>query len=268
MDTIVLVDGTGRWWNKDYEQDMAQSFCSQMAKSFHGKAEYRRGPSDEGYRFNDKAAEAVHLLVHASFPDAAALPLVGARSRLFLAGYSRGAAIALQAAELLALRGIQVDGLFLFDPVERVPSRGSVCVKSIPQNVRFSRIASRSLDPAIVAKYEGTLVIKPYNLLPLATKSNARVLEKLPFVGKDPLLGNPIRPEFGTFIVNPCGIGDHQTKTFTGSHGALGGVGWADVKPEDKDCQEAVATWMNEAFRSLSLHIQIEAPPLTARFDT
>jgi len=66
MDTIVLVDGTGRWWNKDYEQDVAQSFCSQIAKSFHGKAEYRRGPSDEGYRFN-KAAEAVHLLAHASF---------------------------------------------------------------------------------------------------------------------------------------------------------------------------------------------------------
>ena len=256
MDAVALVDGTGRWWNKDYEQDMAQSFCSQIAKSFQGKAEYRRGPSDEGYRFNEKATEAAHLLTLARAMGA---------TRLFLAGYSRGAAIALQAAEFLALRGVQVDGLFLFDPVDRVPSRGSVCVRSIPQNVLFSRTASRSLDPAIVKKYEGALLIKPYDLLPLATKRDARVLEKLPFVGTDPLLGNPIRPEFGTFIVNPCGIGDHQTKKLIGSHGALGGVGWADVL-EDKACQQAVVTWMNGAFSSLSLSMQIKAPPLTAEF--
>ena len=256
MDGIALVDGTGRWWNTDYEQDMAQSFCSQIAKSFHGKAEYRRGPSDDGYRFKEKAVEAVRLLTLAQTQGA---------KRLFLAGYSRGAAIALEAAELLSLRDVQVDGLFLFDPVVRVPTRGSVYVKSIPKNVRFSRIACRSLDLAIVKKYEGALLIKPYNLLPLATKRDARILEKLPFVGTDPLLGNPIRPEFGTFTVNPCGIGDHQTKTFMGSHGALGGVGWADVQ-EDRACQPAVAAWMNNGFNSLSLGMQIKAPPLTAKF--
>lgn len=259
MDAIALVDGTGRWWNKDYELDMAQSFCSQIAKSFCGKAEYRRGPSDEGFRFNDKAAEAAQSLTLARTQGA---------KRLFVAGYSRGAAIALEAAELLAMRGAQVDGLFLFDPVVRAPlSRASVCTKSIPQNVRFSRTASRSLDPAIVKKYEGTLLMKPYNLLPVATKRDARILEKLPFVGTDPLLGNPVRPEFGTFLVSPCGIGDHQTRKFTGSHGALGGVGWVDVE-EDKACQQAVATWMNMAFSSLSLNLQIKAPPLTAKFPT
>lgn len=258
MDAIALVDGTGRWWNDDYEKDMAQSFCSQMARAFHGKAEYRRGPSDEGFRFNDKAAEAARQLTFARSLGA---------SRLFLAGYSRGAAIALEAAELLALRDIQIDGLFLFDPVVRVPSRGSVTVKSIPQNVRFSRTACRSLDPAYVKRYEGALLVKPYNLLPVATKSNARLLERLPFVGAAPLLGNPIRPEFGTFILNHCGAGDHKTSTFLGSHGALGGVGWADVR-EDQACQQAVAQWMNQAFSSLSLGLQIRPAPPTAKFPT
>jgi len=246
MDAIALVDGTGRWWNKDYEQDMAQSFCSQMRWSFRGNPNYRRGPSDEGYRFLEKAVEAVHLLHVARGLGA---------TRLFLAGYSRGAAVALEAAELLSLRGVQVDGLFLFDPVARVPTDPVTgvpitCVKSIPQNVRFSRAAHRSLDPGIVKKYEGVLNDSLYNL-------------KLPGLRRS---GNPIRPEFGTFKVNPCGIGDHQTKTFKGSHGALGGVGWADVKPEDEACQQAVASWMNSAFSSLSLSMRIHAPPLTARF--
>src|SRR3954452_7079004 len=209
MDAIALVDGTGRWWTKDYEQDMAQSFCSQIGKSFPGTAEYKRGPSDEGFRFNEKAAEAARFLTHARAHGAV---------RLFIAGYSRGAAIALGAAELLDLHGMQVDGLFLFDPVERVPRRNSVCVKSIPKNVCFSRTVSRSLDPVIVSKYEAALLSKPYNLLPLATKRDARILEKLPFVGSNPLLGNPIRPEFGTFTVNYCAAGDHETQTFVGSH--------------------------------------------------
>ncbi|MBR1155195.1 alpha/beta hydrolase fold domain-containing protein [Bradyrhizobium sp. JYMT SZCCT0428] len=239
MDAIALVDGTGRWWNKDYEQDMARSFCSQIAKLFRGNPNYRRGPSDEGYRFNEKAAEAVDLLHVARGLGA---------TRLFLAGYSRGAAIALEAAEQLSIRNVQVDGLFLFDPVTRAPTRGSVCAKSIPQNVRFSRTASRSLDQALVKKYEGVLPMKPYNLAALPA-----------------LRGNPIRPEFGTFTVSPCGTGDHQSKTFKGSHGALGGVGWADVG-EDENCQHEVASWMNEAFISLSLGMKIQAPPLTARF--
>jgi pimeloyl-ACP methyl ester carboxylesterase len=241
MDAIALVDGTGRWWNSDYEQDMAQSFCSQMRWQFRGDKYYRRGPSDEGYRFDEKAVEAVQNVGRARELGA---------SRIFLAGYSRGAAVALQAAEMLARRGVQVDGLFLFDPVERIPSRGSICAKSIPQTVKFSRIAQRSLDPAIVRKYEGVLDDSLYNL-------------NLPGLRRS---GNPIRPEFGTFKVIPCGIGDHQTRTFDGSHGALGGVGWADVKPEDEACQQAVAKWINEAFRSLSLHMQIKAPPLTAKF--
>ena len=245
MDAIALVDGTGRWWNKDYDQDMAQSFCTQMRWSFRGNPNYRRGPSDEGYRFLEKAVEAVYLLHVAR--------MLGA-TRLFLAGYSRGAAVALEAAELLSLRGVQVDGLFLFDPVARVPFDPvtripTTCVKSIPQNVRFSRTAHRSLKQTIVKKYEGVLHDSLYNLnLPI-------------FRGR----GNPIRPEFGTFKVNPCGIGNHLTETFEGSHGALGGVGWADVK-EDSDCQQAVATWMNRAFSSLSLSMRIHAPPLSARF--
>ena len=241
MDAIALIDGTGRWWNDDYDRDMADSFCSQMRWQFRGDKYYRRGPSDEGYRFNEKAVEAVQNLARAR--------QLGA-SRLFLAGYSRGAAVALQAAELLAWRGFEVDGLFLFDPVERVPSRGSICAKPIPQTVKFSRVAHRSLDPTIVKKYEGVLNDSLYNL-------------NLPGLRK---IGNPIRPEFGTFKVIPCGISDHQTKTFKGSHGALGGVGWADVKPEDEACQQAVVTWMNDAFRSLSLHMQIKTPPLTAKF--
>jgi hypothetical protein len=53
------------------------------------------------------------------------------------------------------------------------------------------------------------------------------------------------------FSVVPCGTGDHQTRNFIGSHGALGGVGWKDVA-HDADCQFKVADWMNAAFHSLA----------------
>jgi pimeloyl-ACP methyl ester carboxylesterase len=237
---------------------MARSFCSQIYKLFRGKKQWKRGPSDEGYYFNDKAVDAARYLIRAKAEGA---------DRLFLAGYSRGAAIVLEAAGRLALQGLQVDGLFLFDPVVRLPTRGAVDSKAIPANVRFSRTASRVLDPAIVNKYEGALAQKPYNLLSLATKQEAMVLERIPIVNKVPWRGNPIRPEFGTFLVSPCGMGDHQTRKFTGSHGALGGVGWKNVA-EDDDCQHKVAHWMNAAFHSLSLDVRIVAPPLTSTFES
>ena len=55
------------------------------------------------------------------------------------------------------------------------------------QNVKRSRNETfvfleqlPALDPDIVTRYEGALPIKPYNLLPLATKQDAMTLKAIP----------------------------------------------------------------------------------------
>jgi hypothetical protein len=142
-----------------------------------------------------------------------------------LAGYSRGASAAIYAAELLEETRDRVDSMFLFDAVARHVYHGG---EVIPANVSYSRHAMRSQNQTFVAHYEGTIGWP----------------------------SNPTRPSFGNTGVRHRGGGDHERRVFTGSHGALGGVGWRVVH-EDAHCQVQVARWFNGIFRSRGVGVTL-----------
>src|SRR5579871_4084330 len=204
---MAIIDGTGEWSDRKYAADMMHSFCKQLDNALAASCFYQRGPSNDGFSVRHKAKMAAHWLIKAHKADP--------RTKLCLAGYSRGGSAAVYAAEFLNDAGkIPVDSLFLFDAVARhIWAGGEV----IPANVAFVRHAVRSHDPAFIAKYEGTI--------------NSGV-------------GNPARPWFGNTAMQSTTAGNYHYRTFLGSHGALGGVGWKHVT-EDPACQIAVANWMN-----------------------
>jgi pimeloyl-ACP methyl ester carboxylesterase len=250
LQAIAVVDGTGEFSDESYAKSMANSFCTQIGQQLGGAsgvmADYQRGPTGEGARTGQKGREAAAILKRVHGLDR--------NAQLFLAGYSRGGSAAIIAAETLQKDGVPVKALFLFDPVARHMCSGG---EVIPANVRRAYVAYRALDADIVARYEATISaggapmpdkIGKFSVWKAATLFNP-VGAAIEYVTN----GNPIRPTFGktaTQMAGPRfredGKASMVVKTFRGSHGALGGVGWKMVK-EDVACQEAVAGFMNDA---------------------
>jgi hypothetical protein len=216
---LAIIDGTGVWNDDEYDASMAHSFCSQLWKKppVNGQVMRWRGPWTDGMSTGSKGLAAMKWLVDRK---------AAGTKRLFIAGYSRGATAAVVAAQNLAFKDIDVDGLFLFDPVDR----SLAMTFGIPKKVAFSRTAIRCPTKAMIDKYEDSIGWGE----------------------------NPMRPSFGNLDVTAKGQGDHivNNTDFPGSHGALGGVGWSHVK-EDPACQEAVAGFMNKGFGKLGLPYQI-----------
>lgn len=221
---FAIVNGTGPA-GAAYDAIMKPSFCCQLTEKLGAKAFYMRGPSLLGYEVRHEASE-VHAWLKSQHKKDSSL-------RLMLAGYSRGGSAAIMACEMLEHDGIDVDSLFLFDAVARHEFPGG---SVIPANVQYSRHARRSLASDFVEKYEG--VIK-----------------------RNPLLSgeNPIRPLFGNVGLTWRGDGDHlPAKSFMGSHGAVGGVGWRFVT-EDNECERAVAEWMTANFAERGVDVNLDA---------
>ena len=214
--SIAIVDGTGPFKDSEYVKEMKHSFCSQLGQ-IEGKVQYERGPSGEGFRIRERAKRAVQFLLNQK------------ASRIMLAGYSRGGSIAVIAAEMLKEKGINVDFLFLFDPVDRHLSGDT---KVIPSNVCEVWVARRKIDAKAMNKYD--------RMLPFYKAGH-----------------NPARNWFGTTATetesNDTVV---NAETFLGSHGALGGVGWGEVK-EDPACQVAVAEFMNRGLKSAGLSFKL-----------
>ena len=222
---LAIIDGTGPFSNAKYALEMRNSFCSQMHRQLFAASRYERGPSDDGYRMNERGERAAQYLLNAGNGDA---------GRIMIAGYSRGGSAAIMTAEVLKRQNVKVDALFLFDPVARHLSRGGVVV---PDNVNAVFIARRKLDPSMVAKYDHT--IGPVWHL---------------------VAHNPMRVFFGTTASKYAGSGECKQSYLLGSHGAMGGVGWKHVS-EDSNCQIQVAGFMNAAFKNLGLPIQLTSSP-------
>jgi hypothetical protein len=220
---FAMVNGTGPP-GPEYDDVMKTSFCRQLGDTLGAKSFYMRGPSLMGYEVHHEASEVYRWLKACHEADSTV--------RLMLAGYSRGGSAAIMACEMLQHDGIHVDSLFLFDAVARHEFPGG---SVIPANVRFSRHARRSLASDFVEKYEGTL--KGSGL----------------FTG-----ANPIRPLFGNVGLTWRGSGDHRPpRSFMGSHGAIGGVGWRFVT-EDTDCEREVADWMNQHLAERGVEARLE----------
>jgi pimeloyl-ACP methyl ester carboxylesterase len=142
-------------------------------------------------------------------------------AKVMLAGYSRGGCAAIIAARRLRDRGVEVHSLFLFDAVDMQTSEMHLS-QIISDNVRMV--------------------------------AHARSARNIPF-----WIRNPVKSRFyfyntGRYL---AGSGTYETKSFVGSHGAVGGVPWPDIK-EDPGCALAVAEWMNKRFENRGLKVTLK----------
>ena len=140
---------------------------------------------------------------------------------VMLAGYSRGGCAAIIAAGRLKDRGVGVHSLFLFDAVDMQTS-----------DLHLSQIISDNVRMV----------------------AHVRSARNLPF-----WIRNPVKSRFyfyntGRYL---AGSGNYDTKSFVGSHGAVGGVPWLDIK-EDAGCALAVAEWMNKRFENRGLIVTLK----------
>ena len=117
---------------------------------------------------------------------------------------------------------------------------------NMPNNVDNSVRFFRKLNPAVVARYEGAM-----------SDFGDSVANRV-------AMANPMRPSFGhTCLGEDRGDryipGHHPIRWHTGSHGAMGGVGYQWVI-EDEACQKAIggelAFWAKEV---LGLDARLEA---------
>ena len=228
---MAIIDGTGPWGDAEYSKAMAPSFCHQIGQQLGGAAHYKRGPSFDGLMDAFKMNAAVAWLKQQRQIDPS--------MRMMVAGYSRGASVAIAVAEKLEEAKIPVDALFLFDAVARdVLIYGRV----IPANVKLCRHARRSHATEFVDKYE------------------ERVPDGEGGETTSPLTSNPTRPYFGSTGTTWKGSVDYKEKIFLGSHGALGGVGWAKVR-EDAPAQVEVAAWMTQELQAQGVRVSLVSTP-------
>lgn len=85
----------------------------------------------------------------------------------------------------------------------------------------------------------------------VAYLAHARTARDLAFFAKNPVKSRWYFYNTGRYL---AGSGKHHEKTFTGSHGAAGGVPWADVTG-DAACALAVAEWMNGHLKAFGVPV-------------
>lgn len=136
------VDGTGVYDDVQYSSDFQNSFVQQIFREWDSAARYyRRGPSTDGFS-TKSLADKTYQEVYSAYSHK-----IGRTKRIFLAGYSRGGASVIRTCELLAKHNIPVDGLFLFDAVDRT---NTLSADIIPDNVRICFHARR--DPKSMSR--------------------------------------------------------------------------------------------------------------------
>lgn len=134
-DTILVgIDGTGELPDSKYRPDFRHSFVNTIVRSSTAKyKEYIRGPASDGVdmaALTSKAYAFVHLHRFAH-PN----------TRVLLTGYSRGGAGVVDVARRLKQDGVPVDGMVLFDPVDR---SGTSDGYDVPNNVLYMFQALRA----------------------------------------------------------------------------------------------------------------------------
>ena len=150
------IDGTGVYDDVQYASDFQNSFVQQIFREWDSAARYyRRGPSTDGFSTKSLAERTYEEVLSAYTPK------IGRAKRIFLAGYSRGGAAVIKTSEMLAKKNIPVDGLFLFDAVDRthtlgadvIPANVRVCFharrdpKSLSRTYSFGNCGTRAADP-------------------------------------------------------------------------------------------------------------------------
>ena len=138
FDIYVGVDGTGPDSNAEYATAFRNSYVNQLRNKGFGVAEYERGPTLTGSETGRLAGWAAGRAEHHYRTNKVRGPN---EPRVFMAGYSRGGAAVIDACHRLQDKGIPVQGLLLFDAVDR--SYTVERTETIPANVRWCRHAIR-----------------------------------------------------------------------------------------------------------------------------
>jgi hypothetical protein len=127
---------------------------------------------------------------------------------IILVAYSRGGCTVIIAARRLKALGIRVESMFLFDAVDMQTSELRLS-QVISDNVRFV--------------------------------AHARSARDFGFWAHNPIASRWYFLNTGRWL---SGTGVYRERSFTGTHGAVGGCPWAEVGG-DAQCAAAVASWMN-----------------------
>ncbi len=139
---LVGIDGTGELSNREYQPNFRNSFVNTIVRNSNAKYKhYLRGPASDGVDMIALASKAytfIHLHRHAH-----------PHTRILLTGYSRGGAGVVDVARRLKKDGVTVDGMVLFDPVDRsgtsdaydVTNNVLHMVKALRSTLTLSRIS-------------------------------------------------------------------------------------------------------------------------------
>lgn len=153
---LYIVDGTGPLSNDDYAVSMAGSHCSVIHKLNRSNAFYFRGPSmlSAVKSTGGIADQVLRKVMEMEFPPAFLAPgqRQGPRTPIYLVGHSRGGAAVVRVAQMLGEERVAVNGMFLFDAVDRTLFLDNV--QTVPSNVRQCFHAVRNEGAEVVMASE------------------------------------------------------------------------------------------------------------------
>jgi hypothetical protein len=295
---LYVIDGTGAENDDIYFRDMDHGFMRMVQVLFGAK--YYRGPTIFDWSISSTG------IINRVVSDINKDPKLG-KEDLFLAGHSRGGFVALAVAASLP-KGIQVKSVFLFDAVERSLNFGGFdrLAPNISRayyakrNYRLSDLFNIELERAR-AQFQACQ-LRSYPMMPAAMDDdayddyppNGRCVKEFndtrALREKDLKYKWAVRANYITFPAwfrkkyQDCGnasigfgncLADEKdsdryiSRTFMGSHGAMGGAPIVDPKAgsylisEDKAAVVAVWAWMEPFFAKEGLRILIGNDPET-----
>jgi pimeloyl-ACP methyl ester carboxylesterase len=219
---MIVVDGTGPMFNATYDQAMKNSFCSQIARALGSQASYYRGPHS--------FTVATVLRVWGGVANV----IASRETRIFLAGYSRGGAAVTEVAHYLRDMALDVEAMFLFDPVKReggLPNAGT-----IPRNVKNCYKILRTLSGS-------------KGIVDSVLKWDSQVWDVDPYQRR--WMGN-------TANILESSMTHLEQAVVNGSHGAAGGAPWYEHEP-DRIATDTAAKWMTAMMQRHGLGVTLRS---------
>jgi hypothetical protein len=271
---LYIVDGSGPLFETEYAVQMAGSHCAVLHHLNKPNAHYFRGPSTlSALKTTSGAADAVlqTLMAH-EFPPTIEAPgqRLAPRSKIFLAGHSRGGAAVVRVAQILAAQDIEVEAMFLFDAVDRTVFLPDV--QTVPGNVRNCFHALRNEGAEVVLAHETAALWTKLQQSPgfnelrdeyrrsgsgpfetFLARRSASMSSRYPalnmavrawsakqqtYAGMKAAMRNSFTVEgapsipFGNCAVAADPKCRYIAQSFACSHGAVGGVPWTELGPE------------------------------------
>ncbi len=157
MAILLGIDGTGPMSDSEYRAAFRTSFVHHLLRSNPRNSMYLRGPGWDGLDMS--------MIIGQGYTFVHLAKLANPSTPVLLTGYSRGAAGVMGVAERLQRDGVTVDGMILFDAVDRaatpipgeVPANVVACVHAHRSASSFSRwsfdgVARRSNPPTRICR--------------------------------------------------------------------------------------------------------------------